>query len=154
VPGTLTRAPKFHEQGGRRLAEETTVSTAREHAPTERPITRQGIETSIAIAWNAEGARRGLPPLAWRLGEPWEGIHFSGDADAYAPELRRDIVESWIAGLGLADAIDLTDGPLALRGRDMVWTGALDEVVFELRYPAAVDPAGPVEPAEPVEPAA
>jgi hypothetical protein len=145
VAGTLTRAQNHHEQGGRRLAEETTVSTAREHTPTDRPITRQAIETSIAIAWNAEGAIRGLPPLAWRLGGPWEGVHFSGDADAYAPELRRDIVESWIAGLGLADSIDLTDGPLALRGDDMVWTGALDEVVFELRYPASA--TDPVEPA-------
>ncbi len=54
------------------------------------------------------------------------------------------MIEAWIAGLGLADAIDLTDGPLARRGEDMVWTGAIDEVVFELRYPAAyAAPAGP-----------
>ncbi|WP_317229835.1 hypothetical protein [Clavibacter sp. MX14-G9D] len=119
------------------------MSTAPEHIPTGRRITREGIETSVALAWNAEGALRGLPPLAWRLGGPWEGVHFSGDADAYAPEVRREVVEAWIAGLGLADAIDLTDGPLARRGDDMVWTGALDDVVFELRYPAsAADPAG------------
>ncbi|OUE10268.1 hypothetical protein CMsap09_15070 [Clavibacter michiganensis] len=119
------------------------MSTAPEHVPTERRITRQGIETSVALAWNAEGALRGLPPLAWRLGGPWEGVHFSGDADAYAPEVRREVVEAWIAGLGLADAIDPTDGPLARHGDDMVWTGALDDVVFELRYPAsAADPAG------------
>ena len=120
------------------------MSTAPEHVPTERRITRLAIETSIGLAWNAEGAIRGLPPLAWQLGGPWEGVHFSGDADAYAPEVRREVIESWIAGLGLADAIDLTDGPLARRGDDMVWTGALDDVVFELRYPAdCADPAGP-----------
>jgi hypothetical protein len=114
------------------------VSTAPEHVPTERRITRQAIETSVALAWNAEGEIRGLPPLAWQLGGPWEGVHFSGDA--YAPELRREVIEAWIAGLGLADTIDPTDGPLTRRGDDMVWTGALDEVVFELRYP--VDPLG------------
>ncbi|KDP92145.1 MULTISPECIES: hypothetical protein [Clavibacter] len=120
------------------------MSTAPDHVPTERRITRLAIETSVAMAWNAEGAIRGLPPLAWQLGGPWEGVHFSGDADAYAPEARREVIESWIAGLGLADAIDLTDGPLARRGEDMVWTGAIDEVVFELRYPAEyADPAGP-----------
>jgi hypothetical protein len=119
------------------------VSTAPEHLPAERRITRLAIETSVALAWNAEGAIRGLPPLAWQLGGPWEGVHFSGDADAYAPEVRREVIESWIAGLGLADAIDLTDGPLARRGDDMVWTGVIDEVVFELRYPAqSADPAG------------
>lgn len=118
------------------------MSMAREHAPQERRITRQGVETSIALAWNAEGALRGLPPLTWQLGGAWEGVHFAGDADAYAPGMRRDIIESWIAGLGLADAIDATDGPLARRGDQMVWTGALDDVVFELRYPAgAEDPA-------------
>ena len=120
------------------------MSTAPEHVPTERRITRLAIETSIGLAWNAEGEIRGLPPLAWQLGGPWEGVHFSGDADAYAPEVRREVIESWIAGLGLADAIDLTDGPLARRGDDMVWSGAIDEVVFELRYPAdCADPAGP-----------
>ena len=120
------------------------MSTAPEHVPTERRITREAIETSIAMAWNAEGEIRGLPQLAWQLGGPWEGVHFSGDADAYAPELRREIIESWIAGLGLADAIDLTDGPLARCGDDMVWTGALDDVVFQLRYPAsAADPSEP-----------
>ncbi len=120
------------------------MSTAPEHLPTERRITRLAIETSVALAWNAEGAIRGLPPLAWQLGGPWEGVHFSGDADAYAPEARREVIEAWIAGLGLADAIDLTDGPLARRGEDMVCPGAIDEVVFELRYPAEyADPAGP-----------
>jgi hypothetical protein len=126
-----------HEQGGRRLAEEMTVSTAREHAPTERRITRQAVETSIALAWNAEGALRGLPPLAWQLGGQWEGVHFAGNADAYACEMRREIIESWIAGLGLADAVDLTDGPLVHEGDHMVWTGVLDDVVFQLRYPSA-----------------
>ena len=47
------------------------MSTAPEHVPTERRITRQGIETSVALAWNAEGALRGLLPIAWRLGGPW-----------------------------------------------------------------------------------
>jgi hypothetical protein len=113
------------------------VSTAREHAPTERRITRQAVETSIALAWNAEGELRGLAPLSWQLGGPWEGVHFAGDADAYACEMRREIIESWIAGLGLADAIDLTDRPLVRVGPDMVWTGVIDDVVFQLRYPAS-----------------
>ncbi|OUD87387.1 hypothetical protein BC477_05280 [Clavibacter michiganensis subsp. michiganensis] len=47
------------------------MSTAPEHLPTERRITRLAIETSVALAWNAEGAIRGLPPLAWQLGGPW-----------------------------------------------------------------------------------
>jgi hypothetical protein len=116
-----------------------TVPTAPDHAPApaERRITRQSIETSIAVAWNTEGELRGLQPLAWQLGGLWDGVHFAGDADAYAPELRREIIESWIAGLGLADTVDMVEGPLDRRGDDMVWTGSIDDVTFQLRYPAA-----------------
>lgn len=113
-------------------------------SPMERPITRLDIETSIGLAWNAAGEKIGLPPLAWRLGDPGDGIHFVGVADAYAPELRCEIVELWIAILGLADHIDFLNDPLRQEGTEMIWTGALDGVMFQFSYPAAPegDPRG------------
>jgi hypothetical protein len=104
----------------------------------EKPITRMAIETSIAVAWNAAGARRGLSPIAWRLGSPDDGVHFAGDADAYAPELRQDIIEAWIASLGLADEFNYYDEPLGQCGSNMVWTGTIDSVTFQLSYPASM----------------
>ena len=103
--------------------------------PIERPITRLGIETSIALAWNTVGQKQGLPPLTWRLGDPYEGIHFVGDADAYASKLRRDIVETWIAALGLSDHITPLDEPLRQTGTTMIWTGTIDGVTFQFHYP-------------------
>jgi hypothetical protein len=104
--------------------------------PVERPITRLAIETSVALAWNTFGDSKGLRPLAWSVGDALDGVHFAGDADAYAAELRCDIVESWIAALGLADQIDITDEPLHREGSNMVWIGSLDGVTFRFSYPA------------------
>jgi hypothetical protein len=104
------------------------------------PITRLGIETSIGLAWNEAGDHAGLSPLAWKLGDPCDGIHFVANADAYALELRRDIVEAWIAALGLADHFDLIDDPLHRVGTEMVWTGTIDSVTFQFRYSADTDP--------------
>jgi hypothetical protein len=104
--------------------------------PVERPITRLGIETSIGLAWNSEGERKGLPPLAWKLGDAFEGVHFAGNADAYALEMRCEIIESWIAALGLADLFDLIDDPLQRVGAEMIWTGTIDGVTFQFSYPA------------------
>ncbi|MFS4506150.1 hypothetical protein ACMA46_07925 [Clavibacter sp. Sh2141] len=106
----------------------------------EQPITRLGRETSIALAWNAFGTQAGLSPVAWKLGEPGDGIHFTADADAYAPDLRCDIVEAWIAALGLADQFDLTDDPLRRAGTRMIWTGTIDGVTFQFHYPADITP--------------
>ena len=107
-----------------------------------RWMRRADIELMVAIAWNAEGRTRGLRPLAWEIGDA-DFVHFIGSADAYSRTARREIIEDWIAELGLADDIDSTAPPLHRVGGDMVWTGAIDSVGVQFRYPAE---AGDVDP--------
>ncbi|RII94627.1 hypothetical protein DZF95_03580 [Clavibacter michiganensis] len=102
-----------------------------------RAPTRHDIEVMIAVAWNDEGARRGLLPLAWKLG-PDDFVHFIGSATAYASESRKDVIEDWIAALGLADNIDLNTSPLHQRGPDMIWAGHIDGIGIEFSYPATI----------------
>jgi hypothetical protein len=100
-----------------------------------RTPTRADIELMIAVAWNDDGAKRGLLPLSWQLGTV-DFVHFIGTADAYAHDRRRDVVEDWIASYGLADNIDPATSPLKQRGPHMIWTGDIDCIGVELRYPA------------------
>jgi hypothetical protein len=113
------------------------VSQIDEVPPLERIVTRIGLETSIALMCNTAGAAQNLPPIAWRLGDAWDGVHLIGDANAYAADRRREIIESWIVGLGLADEIDPIVEPLQQEGADMFWTGTMDGITFRLTYPAA-----------------
>jgi hypothetical protein len=113
------------------------VSQIDEVPPLERVVTRIDLETSIALTCNTAGAAQNLPPIAWRLGDAWDGVNLIGDANAYAPDRRREIVESWIAALGLADEIDTVIEPLQQEGSDMVWTSTMDGITFQLTYPAA-----------------
>jgi hypothetical protein len=113
------------------------VSQIDEVPPLERIVTRIDLETSIALTCNTAGAAHNLAPIAWRLGEAWDGVNLIGDANAYAPDLRRDIVESWIAALGLADDLDTVIEPLQQEGSNMVWTSTMDGITFQLTYPAA-----------------
>jgi hypothetical protein len=103
-----------------------------------RSMTRQDIELMLAVAWNAEGIRRGLRPLAWQVGDA-DLVHFIGSADAYSPAARREIIEDWIADIGLTDTIDATAPPLHRIGPDMVWTGSIDSVGMRFHYPAEDD---------------
>jgi hypothetical protein len=115
----------------------------RPQPPSPRPpraLGRAQLELMIGVAWNAEGTRRGLRPLAWRIGDG-DLVHFIGSADAYARSARREIVEDWIADLGLADVVDPVHPPLRRRGADMVWTGSIDTVGVQFHYP--VDPDEP-----------
>jgi hypothetical protein len=121
----------------RTCKEEEPMSSDDAYARPPRAATRRDIELMIAVAWNEDGARRGLSPLAWHLGDT-DYVLFIGHADAYAREVRRDIVEARIADLGLADAIDVFHEPLARRGSDMVWTGEIDGIGIQLSYPAAM----------------
>jgi hypothetical protein len=107
-----------------------------------RSMRREDIELMVAIAWNAEGRQRGLRPLAWEIGDA-DFVHFIGSADAYSRPARREIIEDWIAELGLADAIDSTAPPLHRVGGDMVWTGAIDSVGMQFHYPAEAGDADP-----------
>ena len=109
------------------------------HPPRPRFLRREDIELLIAVAWNEEGGRRGLRPLAWRLGDA-DFVHFIGSADAYTHDSRQEIIEDWIAELGLADSIDPLGPPLDRRGADMVWTGSIGAIGMQFRYPAP-DPA-------------
>jgi len=114
------------------------------HAPLGRRSMRlEDVELMIAVAWNDEGRRRGLRPLAWQVGDA-DFVHFTGSADAYAAASRRDIIEDWIAELGLTDVLDPADPPLRRVGPDMVWTGRIDAVGLRFHYPA-----GPTDPADP-----
>ncbi|OUE23118.1 hypothetical protein [Clavibacter michiganensis] len=105
-----------------------------------RSMTRLDVELIVAVAWNDEGARRGLLPLAWHIGEG-EYLHFLGDADGYAVERRQEIVEAWIADIGLADDVQLLSDPLRRRGQDMVWSGDVGGIGVEFHYPDASPPA-------------
>jgi hypothetical protein len=105
-----------------------------------RALSRSQLELMVGVAWNAEGTRRGLLPLAWRIGDG-DLVHFIGSADAYAAESRREIIEDWIAGLGLVDSLDPVNPALHRRGGDMVWTGSIDSVGLQFHYP--VDPDEP-----------
>ncbi|CCE74613.1 hypothetical protein [Clavibacter nebraskensis] len=107
-----------------------------------RSLRRADIELMVAIAWNAEGRTRGLRPLAWEVGDA-DFVHFIGSADAYSHGARREIIEDWIAELGLADVIDSTAPPLHREGADMVWTGAIDSIGMQFHYPAEPDDADP-----------
>lgn len=114
------------------------------HAPLgRRPLRLEDVELMIAVAWNDEGRRRGLRPLAWQVGDA-DFVHFTGSADAYAAGSRRDIIEDWIAELGLTDTIDPVIPPLRRVGADMVWTGSIDAVGMRFHYPA-----GPADPRDP-----
>jgi hypothetical protein len=112
-----------------------------------RAPTRRDIELMIAVAWNDDGAKRGLLPLAWRLGSD-EFLHFAGSAEAYAHGRRQEIIEEWIAALGLVDDIDPLSPPLHQRAQDMIWTADIDGigvgvgvgVGVEFSYPATVGP--------------
>jgi len=108
-----------------------------------RSMRLEDVELMIAVAWNDEGRRRGLRPLAWRVGDA-DFVHFRGSADAYAAASRRDIIEDWIAELGLADTLDPVVPPLRRVGPDMVWTGSIDTVGMRFHYPA-----GPADPRDP-----
>nr|WP_228494781.1 hypothetical protein [Clavibacter sp. VKM Ac-2873] len=103
---------------------------------------RGDIDLMVAIAWNAEGHQRGLRPLAWAVGDA-DFVHFIGSADAYSRAARREIIEDWIAELGLADVIDSTAPPLRRVGGDMVWTGAIDTIGMQFHYPAEACDADP-----------
>jgi hypothetical protein len=105
-------------------------------------LSREEIELMVALAWNDEGLRRGLRPLAWQMGDA-DFVHFIGSADAYAPSSRREIIEDWIAALGLADHVDPIHPPLHRVGAEMVWTGSIDTVGIQFHYPA-----GPGDPGE------
>jgi hypothetical protein len=107
-----------------------------------RAMSRADIELMVAVAWNAEGRLRGLRPLAWVIGDA-DFVHFTGNADAYSRAARREIIEDWIAELGLADLIDATAPPLQRVGRDMVWTGSIDSIGMQFRYPAEDDERRP-----------
>jgi len=107
-----------------------------------RSMRREDIELMVAIAWNAEGQQRGLRPLAWEVGDA-DFVHFIGSADAYSRPARREIIEDWIAELGLADVIDSTAPPLHRVGGDMVWTGAIDTIGMQFHYPAETGDAAP-----------
>ncbi|QIS38469.1 hypothetical protein [Clavibacter capsici] len=111
------------------------------HEPSlgRRSLTRLDVELIVAVAWNEEGARRGLLPLAWGIGEG-DYLHFTGSADGYAAERRREIVEAWIADIGLADGVDLLTDPLRRRGSDVVWSGDVGGIGVEFHYPAASQP--------------
>lgn len=108
------------------------------HEPSigRRSMTRLDVELIVALAWNDEGARRGLPPLAWHIGEG-DYLHFTGDADGYAAEFRQEIVEAWIADIGMADDVELLTDPLRRRGEDMVWSGDVGGIGVEFHYPHA-----------------
>jgi hypothetical protein len=117
--------------------------TADAHLPLgRRAMSREDIELMVAVAWNEEGRQRGLRPLAWQLGDA-DFVHFIGSADAYSRAARREIIEDWIADLGLADRIDSTVPPLHRIGPDMVWTGTIDAVGLQFRYPADGDELHP-----------
>jgi hypothetical protein len=105
--------------------------------PPSRPrfIRREDIQLMIAVAWNDEGRRRGLRPLAWEIGDG-DFVHFIGTADAYSPATRQDIIEDWIAELGVADAIDPVHVPLSRSGPDMVWTGSIGAIGMQFRFPS------------------
>jgi hypothetical protein len=108
------------------------------HLPVfEHLINRTAVDAAITHEFNIAGARRGLSPLAWRLGSIDEGIHFSGHADAYAVDLRWDIVEAWLVYLGLADEFEYGDEPIRRAGPDMLWTGTVDGVTVQLSFPAS-----------------
>jgi hypothetical protein len=109
----------------------------RPHFPPKAP-TRDDVELMIAVAWNADGATRGLLPLSWHLGAD-DFVHFIASADAYARECRREIIESWIASFGFADDIDPIISPLNRRGADMIWTGDIGGISVEFSYPATID---------------
>ena len=100
---------------------------------------RTEIETTIADAWNAAGARHGLPPLTWRLGDQWTGTQFVATAESHPRERRRDVVEAWVVALGLEQEIDPVTDPLCRCGDDMVWFGTVDGMAFQLCYPAGND---------------
>lgn len=107
-----------------------------------RSMGRADIELMVAMAWNAEGRQRGLRPLAWEIGDA-DFVHFIGSADAYTRAARREIIEDWIAGLGLADVIDSTAPPLHRVDGDMVWTGSIDTIGMQFHYPAEAGDADP-----------
>ncbi|MBP2458387.1 hypothetical protein ABID70_000946 [Clavibacter michiganensis] len=109
--------------------------------PRRRFIRRADIELIVALAWNEEGHRRGLRPLAWQIGDG-DFVHFIGDADAYAAASRRDIIEDWIAELGVLDAVESSDRPLLRDGPDVVWTGSVGAVGMQFRYPAEPEEQG------------
>jgi hypothetical protein len=102
---------------------------------TPRFLRREDIQLMIAVAWNDEGHRRGLRPLAWEIGDG-DFVHFIGTADAYSPANRQAIVEDWIAELGIADDIDPVHALLSADGPDMVWTGSIGAIGIQFRYPA------------------
>jgi hypothetical protein len=115
------------------------VSGVEEVPAVDRVITRIGLETQVALTCNSAGAAVGLSPLAWRLGDAWDGVDLVGDADAHATELRQDIIESWIAALGLADEVTLLDEPLQRSGASMIWTGTMDGITYQLSCPTPDD---------------
>jgi hypothetical protein len=98
-----------------------------EAPPPSRPrfIRRDDIQLMVAVAWNDEGRRRGLRPLAWQIGDG-DFVHFIGTADAYSPASRQEIIEDWIAELGVADDIDPVH----------VWTGSIGAIGMQFRFPA------------------
>ncbi|WP_445443102.1 hypothetical protein [Clavibacter sp. km1a] len=100
------------------------------------PEFHAAVESAFDAVWNAAGAERGLLPLSWHLADPWSGAHFAATAAAHPEEDRREIVESWIVHLGLVDETDVLDEPLRRCGEEMVWTGSVDGVAFQLAYPA------------------
>ncbi|RIJ58569.1 hypothetical protein DZG03_08570 [Clavibacter phaseoli] len=116
------------------------MSHASETSTAPRWIKRRVIDAAIAQSLNAAGAEGGLAPMAWSLGSLDEGIHVSGHADAHPVAGRGEIVEAWIVHLGLADAFECTHEPIHLVGPDMFWTGTVDGVTMQLRYPATTGP--------------
>jgi hypothetical protein len=108
-----------------------------EAPPPSRPrfIRRDDIQLMVAVAWNDEGRRRGLRPLAWQIGDG-DFVHFIGTADAYSPASRQEIIEDWIAELGVADDIDPVHELLRRDGSEMVWTGSIGAIGMQFRFPA------------------
>ncbi|RIJ59528.1 hypothetical protein DZG03_05335 [Clavibacter phaseoli] len=53
-----------------------------------RARARHDIELMMAVAWNADGATRGLQPLSWQIGAD-DFVHFIASADAHAHGCRR-----------------------------------------------------------------
>ncbi|MFT7767018.1 hypothetical protein [Clavibacter tessellarius] len=100
------------------------------------PKLHSAVESTFSAVWNAAGAERGLLPLSWHLADPWSGAHFAASAAGHPEQHRREIVESWIVQLGLVDEVDPLTEPLKRCGDEMVWTGSVDGVTFQLTYPA------------------
>ncbi|RII88881.1 hypothetical protein DZF92_01355 [Clavibacter michiganensis subsp. insidiosus] len=116
------------------------MSHASPTSTTLRWIERTVIDAAITESLNAAGAERGLAPIAWRLGSLDEGIHLFGHADAHPVAVRAELIEAWIVHLGLADAFEDAREPTHQVGADVFWTGTVDDVTMQLRYPASTRP--------------